>query len=125
MELCRAQEALQAAEVLLEKGLYADSVSRAYYGMLHSAQAVLLTEGLEPQSHGGVAHYLNLRFVRRGEFPPRQARLFSRMQAEREAADYDRTALFTRDTAEDVLRSAQEFCQTCREVLEARGYLPR
>lgn len=122
LELDRSRGALNSARILFEQGEHADSISRAYYAMLHSARALLLIEELEPKSHGGVAHYLNLRFVRKGLFPAAQARHLTRMQAERESADYDRAAVFERETAEDVWASASSFCETFRRVLGTQGY---
>ena len=122
LELEGSRSALNSARILCEQGEHADSISRAYYAMLHSTRALLLIEELEPKSHGGVAHYLNLRFVRKGIFPAAQARHFTRMQAERESADYDRAAVFDRETAEAVWASASTFCETCRRVLGSQGY---
>ncbi|MBI3927240.1 MAG: HEPN domain-containing protein [Armatimonadetes bacterium] len=119
LERERWEAALRSAGLLHEAGEHADSVSRAYYAMLHAATAVLLTEGLEARTHSGVAHLLNLHFVRSGRFPPEQARRLTRLQAEREAADYDRAAVFTREASEDTLTQAGEFCSACRKVLEA------
>jgi uncharacterized protein (UPF0332 family) len=39
-ELERARKSLLASNILLEKGLSEDSVSRAYYAVLHSAMAI-------------------------------------------------------------------------------------
>lgn len=42
VELERGQQALQAARLLLEAGIYPDASSRAYYAALHAARALLL-----------------------------------------------------------------------------------
>lgn len=51
--LNRAEQSLQAAKVLLEKGLLADSVSRAYYAMFHATVGLLYQTGLHAKSHAG------------------------------------------------------------------------
>lgn len=119
LERERWEAAMRAARLLHEGGEYADAVSRAYYAMLHAARAVLLTKGLETKTHHGVSHQLNLHFVRAGTFPPTEARLLTRLQGEREAADYDRTAVFTADSSSGALREAEVFCTVCAEFLEA------
>jgi hypothetical protein len=53
-ELERGAQAAKAAQELLRLGLLNDAVSRAYYAALHFARALLLTEGVEPKTHGGV-----------------------------------------------------------------------
>ncbi len=50
----RAKKYLGSAELLLTSGDYESSVSRVYYAMFYSAQAVLLTKGLSYPSHAGV-----------------------------------------------------------------------
>jgi hypothetical protein len=52
-ELARAKKALLAAKTLLEKGLFEDCVSRAYYAVLHAAKAALFVTGIEPDTHKG------------------------------------------------------------------------
>lgn len=43
---------------------------------------------------------------------------FSRIQADRESADYDRAAVFEADTAPSLLDEVEEFCQACQALLE-------
>jgi len=52
-ELTRAKKALLAAKTLLEKGLFEDCVSRAYYAVLHAAKAALFVTGIEPDTRNG------------------------------------------------------------------------
>jgi hypothetical protein len=86
-ELRRSEEALRAARSLLDLGLYADAVSRAYYAALHAAQALLLTEGVEPRTHRGVSGMLGLHFVVPGRIAPDRAKDLSRLEQFREEAD--------------------------------------
>ncbi|MGE0490157.1 MAG: HEPN domain-containing protein [Vulcanimicrobiota bacterium] len=117
LEQERWQAALRSAELLASHGEYADSVSRAYYAMLHAARAVLLLDGLETKTHLGVSQLFNLHFVREGRVPPDVARLLTRLQAEREAADYDRAAVFTEKAATEALQWANAFCDQCLRTL--------
>ena len=65
-EVHRGNEALRAAEELLQLALCNDAVSRAYYAAYHWARAVLFTQGLESKTHRGVVQLVALRFVREG-----------------------------------------------------------
>ena len=89
-ELGRSDESLRAAVVLLEAGLLHDAESRLYYSAYHAAVALLLTQGLEPRSHTGVANLLGLHFVKTGRLNAGDARLFARLQKYRVEADYPR-----------------------------------
>lgn len=122
MEWQRALESERAAQVLQRHGLFADSVSRSYYAMLHGARAVLLTLGFEPTTHRGVPHLLNLHFVRTGLFPTSEARNLGQMQADREAADYDRAAVFSETDATEVLATVAAFLTACTEAIHAQGF---
>jgi len=51
--LIRSDEALLASQILLDKGLLADAISRAYYSMFYAAQAFLLSENIKAKSHSG------------------------------------------------------------------------
>lgn len=95
-ELARGDESLRAANVLLDAGLLHDAESRLYYAAYHAAVAILLTEGLEPRSHTGVANLLGLHFVKTGRLDPDDARLFARLQKYRVEADYSVAFVLTR-----------------------------
>ena len=47
----RANRYLRSAELLLKGGDYESSVSRTYYAMFYSVQALLLTKNLSFSSH--------------------------------------------------------------------------
>jgi len=65
----RAKRYLKSAEILLEEGDYESSVSRTYYAMFYSAQAMLLTKNLSFSSHKGVISAFGEYFVKTGIFP--------------------------------------------------------
>jgi uncharacterized protein (UPF0332 family) len=49
-----AEERLKAARLLLERQMYADAVSRAYYAVFQAARAALATRDLESKKHSGI-----------------------------------------------------------------------
>ena len=108
-ELARADQALRAARALLDLGLHADSVSRAYYGALHCLRALLLSRGLEAKTHAGAIHVLNTEFIRAGILPSSHNRLLAGIQRSRELADYDAAVRFSKDDAEACLQDAEAF----------------
>ena len=62
-----AREKLSAAEYLLEKRHYKDSVSRSYYAIFTAARALLATKRLDSSKHSGVIALFNQHFVKSGE----------------------------------------------------------
>jgi uncharacterized protein (UPF0332 family) len=76
-ELTRAKKALLAAKTLLssscskdtilEKDLFEDCVSRAYYAVLHAAKAALTLSEVEVDSHSGARSMFGFHLVKNGK----------------------------------------------------------
>jgi len=122
-ERLRAAAARRAAQVLVDNDLLGDAVSRLYYSLLHSVRALLLTEGLEPRSHGGALRLLSLHFVRSGRFAPSSAQLLSKLMKYREEADYACLFVFTRDDLDALLAEVDDLVRRVDSYLAATGYL--
>jgi len=122
-EVDRADQALRAAQALLDGGLHADSVSRAYYGAYHLLRALLLSRGVEPRSHSGAIHLFNTEFVRPGVLPSSHNRLLGGLQRARELADYDSAVAFSAEDARQSLEDARAFAREILELLGREGWL--
>ncbi len=122
-EVARAGQALQAARALLELDLYADAVSRAYYGAFHHLCALLFSRGLEAKTHGGAIHLFNTEFVRPGLLPSSHNRLLAGVQRSRELADYDAAVTFSKEDAEACLRDAQAFGDAAQALLRRENWI--
>jgi uncharacterized protein (UPF0332 family) len=83
-----AERFLDAARGLASLGMWDRAVPQLYYCLLHSARALLCTEGLDPRSHRAARSLLALHFVRPGLLAPSAARALAQLQDEREDADY-------------------------------------
>lgn len=59
-----AQSRIESAQILLKKGFYNDSVSRAYYAFFDTANALLVTKGLAAKTHAGVIALFGLHFIK-------------------------------------------------------------
>jgi uncharacterized protein (UPF0332 family) len=105
----RAQRYLKSAELLLQDGDCESSVSRTYYAMFYSAQAVLLTKNLSFSSHKGVISGFGENFVKTGIFSKEMGRELNRAFEKRQVGDYDYTFVISKDEAEQMLLSGKEF----------------
>ena len=77
MEMAKAEESLNAAELCYAQGFYNSSTNRAYYAMFQAAQVALETAGfMRPEwSHAGLhATFANELTRRRKQFAPVLAR---------------------------------------------------
>ena len=88
-EWSRSQEALGAAESLQREGYASDSVSRAYYSIMHAARAALFVHGIATKSHSGTRKMFGLHLIRPGEIELAWAQELAEGLDERTAADYD------------------------------------
>jgi uncharacterized protein len=94
-ELGRADTCLKEARALHEASLPYGAASRAYYAVFHAARALLFSAGVEATTHKGTVALLGQHFVRAGLLSAGMGRLVSRMQRDREDADYSTGAVFT------------------------------
>ena len=87
-ELQRAKKALKSAQILLNSKLLEDSVSRAYYSVLHAAKAALAVKGINVETHEGVKRMFGLHLVKKGEIGKEYAKILIAGQEDREIGDY-------------------------------------
>jgi hypothetical protein len=120
-ELERAAECLREAQALHAAGLPYGAASRAYYAVFHAARALLLSIGLEARTHKGVASMVGDHFIRPGTLPVVTGRLLSRMQRDREDADYMTGAVFTLDESAEMIADAERFLADARRVAVSGG----
>ena len=125
-ELCisewqRGQSALQSAAVLLRDALYPDSVSRAYYAILHGMRAALAANDLIPSSHNGTRALFNQFLIHTGEIEREWLDYFNRARAKRTTADYDVVAVITEPMAAVHHRDADQFTTRIHRYLQTQG----
>lgn len=118
-ELARAELCLREAEVLRASGLPYGSASRAYYAVFHAARALLLSRGLDASSHRGVVSLIGEHFVKTGALSAELGRLVSRMQRDREDADYQVGSVFTDEQATEAVSAARRFADAVRLLIGA------
>jgi uncharacterized protein (UPF0332 family) len=118
-ELERATACLDEARTLQASGLPYGAVSRAYYAVFHAARALLFSAGIEPRSHRALIALVGQHFVKPGRLSPGTGRLLSRMQRDREDADYVADTVFTDAEAVELTDSAAEFLDEVRRLLAA------
>jgi uncharacterized protein (UPF0332 family) len=119
----RAKRYLKSAEMLLEEGDYESSVSRTYYAMFYSAQAMLLTKNLSFSSHKGVISAFGEQFVKTGIFPKEMGRELNKAFEKRQIGDYEYTFVITKMEAEEILESGKKLVETITQHLKEKKIL--
>ena len=119
MALDRAQEALEAAQVCLERRLYQSAASRAYYALFWAAQAALATVGVKrlEWSHAALqASFVNELIRRRKSFPAIFGQHFNRALQLRLDADYRLKGVSQRQATQSVFWAREIISAIIKEV---------
>ena len=118
--LALAREKLSAAEGLGQMGFYRDAISRAYYGMYHAAQALLLGYGKKAIGHAGTVSAFNHHFVKTGKVPVEFTKWFSSLKESREFADYEGLRKFTKKDVKKAIEETEKFLDVVQELIKER-----
>ncbi len=112
-----AKEKVKGAELLLNNGLYKDSISRSYYAMLSATRALLAMEGLDSHKHSGVISLFNHNFVKTGAVSKDLGRLLMNAKDYREKGDYGDFIIASLEEAEEQLNAARKLLIEINEVI--------
>ncbi|MCK4311737.1 MAG: HEPN domain-containing protein [Candidatus Cloacimonetes bacterium] len=117
-ELNRAKKALIAAETLIEKDLFEDCVSRAYYAVLHAAKAALALSEVEVETHNGVRRMFGLHLVKSGKIEKEFAKILTATHEDREIGDYEIDIEIEEERARQRVNEANKFIQRIEKYLQ-------
>ena len=117
-ELAHADESLYAARILVEAGLFRESIPKLYYAVFHALCALLFTKGLEPRSHGGVSHYFNIHFIIPELFSREYGRFFNRLMKYRHEADYGLAFEINEQDSNEWLEKTVGFIEVTKDFIE-------
>ena len=119
----KADRYLKSAEILLHDADFESAVSRTYYAMFYSAQAMLLTKNLSSSSHKGVISTFGIHFIKTGIFPREMGRELNRAFEKRQIGDYTFNFVITRAEAEQILASGKSFCANIARYLKEQNLI--
>ena len=117
----RSTQSLRAADLLSREGYREDTVSRAYYAILHAAKAALLVHEVTTASHAGVRRMFGKHLVRTGHIGGQWSKYLAKSSDDRLMADYDAGISFTTEESRFECRRAREFVERIRQYLLASG----
>jgi uncharacterized protein (UPF0332 family)/predicted nucleotidyltransferase len=113
----RAKASIGGALSLLRDEYYADSVSLAYYAILHAAKAALQFYGVSTESHSGVHRMFALHLIRPGIVEPEWGDDIRQSADRRLLSNYDVTTTFDETDARESCERAQAFLDRIRILL--------
>ena len=118
--LRKAEHALRAAELLLAANDPETAVGRAYYCMLHTAQALLREQDIRFRKHSSVHGAFGQYFAKTALIDPKFHRWLLDAYDDRIRGDYDAESVIEEESAALRIDQAQEFLRTARQWLEAK-----
>lgn len=124
----KTRERLAAADELLKKSLFGDSIGRSYYAVFTAARAILALTGLDSKSHAGVISFFNRYFIKTGVLPKHFSKIMSDVKRGREASDYADYVEFSQEEAQKQFEQARAFTtkvqETINEVISGKTEIP-
>jgi len=116
--LDKAQDAIEAAEGLMNMGKAEFSAGRAYYAMFYIAEALLSEKGLEFKQHGQVIGAYGLYFAKTKELDPKYHRWLVDGFDTRVSGDYGVDTGIDNDLVADMINQAKDFLIYARKYTE-------
>jgi uncharacterized protein (UPF0332 family) len=114
-ELAVARSDLTDAKSGFGNQRYKWSTIQGYYSMFHAARALIYSRNYREKSHYAISIALKALFVEEGKLDIRYVRDFLNAMNLRESADYE--ADFSREGAEAVIKSAEDFILIADSIL--------
>ena len=115
--LSSAKEKLNSAKVLLEAGLYKDSVGRSYYAIFSAIRAVLAVRQVDFSKHAGVIAYFQKEFIKTEVFDKKYSKYLQQAFQIRNSCDYDDFFIVSKQDAEEQYIRAIEMLTVIEEYI--------
>ena len=106
VRFAKAREALADAQATLAQTRLNNAVNRSYYAALSGIRALLILDGVNPESHGGAVTTLGLRYIRTKLLPVSVTKDFKILMARRTDVDYGDFESISLSEAEDCVQRA-------------------
>jgi uncharacterized protein (UPF0332 family) len=114
----KSKESLRAAEVLLNEGLFARSISDSYYAMFYMVEALVRSIGQGAKSHAGLSTLFSKLFIKTGLIDKQFKDMYIDAMEERRIADYESLSSLSKERALDRLKEAKEFVDMALDYLK-------
>lgn len=116
--LSSAKEKLTSAKLLLEAGLYKDSIGRSYYAIFSAIRAVLAIRQVDFSKHAGVIAYFQKEFIKTEIFDKKYSKYLQQAFQIRNSCDYDDFFIVSKQDAEEQYERAVEILAIIEEYIK-------
>lgn len=112
-----AKEKLTSAKLLLEAGMYRDSIGRSYYAIFSAIRAVLAVRQVDFSKHAGVIAYFQKEFIKTEIFDKKYSKYLQKAFQIRNSCDYDDFFIVSKQDAEEQYIRATEMLAVIEEYI--------
>lgn len=112
-----AKEKLTSAKLLLEAGMYRDSIGRSYYAIFSAIRAVLAVRQVDFSKHAGVIAYFQKQFIKTEIFDKKYSKYLQQAFQIRNSCDYDDFFIVSKQDAEEQYIRATEMLAVIEEYI--------
>ena len=112
-----AKEKLTSAKLLLEAGMYRDSIGRSYYAIFSAIRAVLAVRQVDFSKHAGVIAYFQKEFIKTEIFDRKYSKYLQQAFQIRNSCDYDDFFIVSKQDAEEQYIRATEMLTVIEEYI--------
>lgn len=116
--LSSAKEKLESAKLLLNSGLYKDSIGRSYYAIFSSIRAVLALKQVDFSKHAGVIAYFQKEYIKTNIIDRKYSKYIQQAFQIRNSCDYDDFFIVSKQDAEEQYERAKEVLAVIGEYIK-------
>jgi len=115
--LNRADESLDEALILLERGHVNTFVNRLYYACFYAVTALLLTKELSSSKHSGVRALFHQNFVKNGLINREMGKFYDKLFDTRQKGDYADLVYFDKKEVGSWFDEAKKFISSIKNII--------
>ena len=119
--LQQADEALQEAVILRETNHLRGALARAYYGMFHAVQALIVQRQAEVSKHSGAIAFFDREYVKTGIFDKQLSKWLHRMFDLRQDSDYGDMFIPSQEQCDEALTHTREFIDKIKSLVNSQS----
>ncbi|MBA7586453.1 hypothetical protein ES708_28453 [subsurface metagenome] len=115
--LNRADESLEEALILLERGHINTFVNRLYYACFYAITALLLSKGLSSSKHSGVRALFHQNFIKNGLINREMGKFYDKLFDTRQKGDYADLIYFDKKEVSPWFNEARNFISSIKNII--------
>lgn len=115
--LAKADEVLEAAQILFDAKQWNSCINRLYYACFYASSALLIARGIGAKSHGGVISKFSETAVLSGEVSSDEYKVYSKLLNWRTKGDYSDMFDFCEDDVASVMEPTRQFIDKVKSLI--------